>query len=145
MTHRPTAARARTTTTSTAASTTTAAAGAAALSDAERLRRARQRAATGFARHLLEVLCRRRPATHLARFTTPQVQALIARLAQRGDLAGSVGGDPRLLPPHPSSPAEGVLEVCGRVAGRTRSRALAFRLERDARDGSWRCTRLELG
>jgi hypothetical protein len=42
-----------------------------------------------------------------------------------------------------TQPAEGVAELCATVQAGRRVRAVAFRLE--ARDGRWRCTRLQLG
>jgi hypothetical protein len=42
-----------------------------------------------------------------------------------------------------SVPATGIAELCATVKAGTRVRAVALRLE--ARDGRWRCTRLQLG
>jgi hypothetical protein len=100
-----------------------------------RARLHRHRAAVHFATLLTEVLTHRRPAAHLTRHTRPAVLALITRLTGHPHLT--------LHQVHSAEPADGVLEVCARIATPARSRAVAFRMERTPAD-AWLCTRLDI-
>jgi hypothetical protein len=78
------------------------------------------------------------------RWTTDEVYEEISSrvLAARGsDVDGPPRGVVRSL--HVSEPADGVAEVCALGRRRTRSTAVALRLE--GMDGRWQCTALELG
>jgi Family of unknown function (DUF6459) len=96
-----------------------------------------------FAQALVDTLAGRRPAATLMRVTSTEVYQRLWALADEGALrAGPRSPSPKVISCRHSAPAPGVLEVGAVVWAADRSRALAFRLERD-RDQRWRCTALE--
>lgn len=93
---------------------------------------------------LLESLAGRRPFRQLAGYLSPAVHnGLLATapdqvVRQRAWARGAV-----VRTVHASSPAAGVAEIAAVIQTGPRARAIAARLE--ARDGRWRCVRLQIG
>jgi Family of unknown function (DUF6459) len=98
-----------------------------------------------FAQALVDTLAGRRPAATLMRVTSADVYQRLWALADEGLLrVPPRDPSPKVITCRHSAPAPGVLEVGAVVWAADRSRALAFRLERD-RNQRWRCTALETG
>jgi hypothetical protein len=96
-------------------------------------------AAAVVTRALLEVVCGLRPASQLAGWTTPQLQAELTRLS------GTVATRRRYVVRsiRVSEPRPGVAEVVAVVARGERAAAIALRMESSA--GRWRVTRFDMG
>ncbi|MGI8761930.1 MAG: Rv3235 family protein [Jatrophihabitantaceae bacterium] len=94
---------------------------------------------------IIETAGGRRPLQQLAALLSAGVAAGIGadfeRAAQRNTRHWTHAAVVRSV--RASQPAEGVAELCATVQAGRRVRAVALRLE--ARDGRWRCTRLQLG
>lgn len=96
------------------------------------------RAATMFARGVVEVLAGIRPVEQLRSHCAPEV---FAGLEDLPVVPGT--GLPQVRSVHTSQPADGVAEVCVVFHRAERVRALAFRLE--GVDGRWRLVALQVG
>ena len=96
------------------------------------------RAASVFARALVEVLSGQRPLAQLRVHCSPEIYA---GLAQRPATAAL--SLPHLLTVRVCEPADGVAEVSAAFRRADRVRALAFRIQ--GVDGRWRITALQLG
>ncbi len=96
------------------------------------------RAATMFARGLVEVLSGIRPVEQLRSHCAPEV---FAGLEDLPVVPGT--GLPQLRSVHTSQPSDGAAEVCVVFRRADRVRALAFRIE--GVDGRWRLTALQVG
>jgi hypothetical protein len=96
-------------------------------------------AAAVVTRALLEVVCGQRPAAQLAGWTTPALQAELARVS------GTVSARRRYVVRslRVTEPRPGVAEVVAVVARGDRIAAIALRMESSA--GRWRVTRFEMG
>jgi hypothetical protein len=96
-------------------------------------------AAAVVTRALLEVVCGLRPASQLAGWTTPQLQAELTRVS------GTVTTRPRYVVRsiRVSEPRPGVAEVVAVVARNERAAAIALRMESSG--GRWRVTRFAMG
>lgn len=94
---------------------------------------------------IIETAGGRRPLQQLAAMLSPGVAAGLGadfeRAAQRRTPHWTHAAVVRSV--HASEPAEGVAELNATVQAGRRVRAVALRLE--AREGRWRCTRLQLG
>jgi hypothetical protein len=94
---------------------------------------------------IIETAGGRRPLQQLAAMLSPSVAAGLGadfeRAAQRRTPHWTHAATVRSV--HASEPADGVAELNATVQAGRRVRAVALRLE--AREGRWRCTRLQLG
>lgn len=94
---------------------------------------------------IAEIAGGRRPLQQLSALLSPGVAAGIGadfeRAAQRNTRHWTHSATVRSV--RASQPADGIAELCATVQAGRRVRAIALRLE--ARDGRWRCTRLQLG
>lgn len=101
--------------------------------------------AARLAQACLEVCTAGRPVNQLARWTTPTVfDELTTRyvpMARRASDRRRAGTTEKVRSVHVCEPANGVVEASAVIAGGTRPRALALRLE--GWRGRWICTALE--
>jgi hypothetical protein len=94
----------------------------------------------------VEVTTGLRPTSQLLRWTSDEVQSMLARRAILGRRAAQQGRRPRrsvVRSTHVCIPRDGVAEVSAVVDDGRRVRAVALRLE--GLDGRWRVTALQLG
>lgn len=92
---------------------------------------------------IIELATGRRSALHLNRHFAPAVLSGLARDAGRITRLGTEGRPATLHSIHAGSPADGVSELVAVVQVGARFRAIALRLE--AKNGRWRCVRLQIG
>lgn len=92
---------------------------------------------------IIELATGRRSALHLNRHFAPAVLSGLARDAGRITRLGTEGRPATLHSIHAVSPADGVSELVAVVQVGARFRAIALRLE--AKNGRWRCVRLQIG
>jgi hypothetical protein len=90
---------------------------------------------------VIETAGGRRPLQQLAAMLSPGVATGLAADFERAAPHWTHAAVVRSV--HASEPAEGVAELSATVLAGRRVHAVALRLE--ARDGRWRCTRLQLG
>ena len=92
---------------------------------------------------IIELATGRRSALHLNSHFAPAVLSGLARDAGRVTRLGTPGRPATLHSIHAASPADGVSELVAVVQVGARFRAIALRLE--AKNGRWRCVRLQIG
>lgn len=92
---------------------------------------------------IIETGTGRRSARQLLAYTSPSVQAGLARDAGRIERLGTAARPATLHSLHLDEPADGVIEAAAVVRLGDRFRAIALRLE--GLDGRWRCVRLQIG
>jgi hypothetical protein len=105
-----------------------------------------RRWAAQFVQAAIEVTTGLRPPSQLLRWTSDEVQAMLARRAELARQAAHRGRTPRrgvVRSTRVCIPRDGVAEACAVVADGTRVRAVALRLE--GVDGRWRATALQIG
>jgi hypothetical protein len=98
-----------------------------------------------FAEQLLLVLSGQRPVHILLGHVREQAYERLGHLAPLAPLRPPPGGRaPVLRAVGVCRPSSDVIEAFARIGAGERTRALAFRLERRAADGRWRCAAVEL-
>jgi len=92
---------------------------------------------------VVEVVTGRRSVSQLAPYTSPSLQAGLARDVGHLDRLGTARRPAVLHSVHCREPADGVIEAAAVLRCGPRYRAIALRLE--GLDGRWRCIRLQIG